>query len=82
MYSRRHALTDTTLREIGTQARDKFEDLQDQGIKLSKTARRSVVTYVHKKPWVVVGLFSFFAAMTGFIFGRRGKYQKYSRRSR
>lgn len=82
MYGRRHHLADTTLRDIGGQARNKFEDIQDRGIKLSKTAGRSVRVYVQRKPWIAVGLFSFLAAITGFVFGRRGKYVKYSRRNR
>lgn len=70
---RRHVLTDTTLREFGNQARDRFEDIQNQGAKFSRDTAQSVDTYVHKEPWKMLGIFSLVFGLFGFFFGRSGR---------
>lgn len=58
----------TTLESFEDAARRKLETLQD-GVKLTKRAARTVDRYSHRKPWIVVGIFSFAAYVMGFLFG-------------
>lgn len=49
----------------------KFNDLRDSVIDKTKETSRTAEKYLHKKPWVAIGISAGVAFLTGIFLGRR-----------
>ena len=59
--------------DVKAETRRRLNELGENGAKASREAVKKLDDYSYKKPWVVVAVFSAFAAIIGFILGRSSK---------
>lgn len=68
------------LQDLAAETKKKLTIFQSRTLEASKEAVKSVNTYAHQKPWVLVGLFSFLAGIFGFyLSGMSGRKLRKSR---